>query len=189
MGRLKIKSYDGRIKVTSLGLENVAFRGTQLKNTEFVYGCAVYTGADTKMSQNSRMKSNKFSSIEVTMNKYLVVFLLILALEVFVSTILRYTIGKDRPNLDLEDSEEENHWYLGQKIELKALNIAQDALSFLVLYNYIIPISLYVTLEFQKFLGSMFLVWDLHLYDEETGQPAKCNSSDLNEELGQVRFL
>ena len=61
-------------------------------------------------------------------------------------------------------------------------------MSFLVLFNYIIPISLYVTLEFQKFLGSLFFVWDLDLYDEETGQPAKCNSSDLNEELGQVQY-
>lgn len=32
----------------------------------------------------------------------------------------------------------------------------------------------------------MFFVWDMQLYDEDTNQPAKCNSSDLNEELGQV---
>ena len=56
-------------EITDLSLENVAFRGTKLMNTEFVYGCALYTGADTKMSQNSKMKANKFSSIEVTMNK------------------------------------------------------------------------------------------------------------------------
>ena len=34
---------------------------------------------------------------------------------------------------------------------------------------------------------SMFMEWDLELYDPATNQPAKCNSSDLNEELGQVR--
>lgn len=39
-------------------------------------------------------------------------------------------------------------------------------MSFLVLFNYIIPISLYVTLEFQKFFGSFFLIWDLDIYDE-----------------------
>ena len=73
-----------------------------------------------------------------------------------------------------------------EPIKLSFSQVAQDTLSFLVLYNYIIPISLYVTLELQKFFGSLFLTWDLDLYDEETGQPAKCNSSDLNEELGQV---
>lgn len=35
----------------------------------------------------------------------------------------------------------------------------------------------------------MFLEWDLELYDPATNQPAKCNSSDLNEELGQVSLL
>ena len=73
-----------------------------------------------------------------------------------------------------------------EPIKLSFSQVAQDTLSFLVLYNYIIPISLYVTLELQKFFGSLFLTWDLDLYDEETGQSAKCNSSDLNEELGQV---
>ena len=57
------------LRQVSLSLQNVAFRGTKLMNTEFVYGCALYTGADTKMSQNSKMKANKFSSIEVKMNK------------------------------------------------------------------------------------------------------------------------
>ena len=35
----------------------------------------------------------------------------------------------------------------------------------------------------------MFLEWDLELYDPATNQPAKCNSSDLNEELGQVSSI
>ena len=46
-----------------------------------------------------------------------------------------------------------------------------------------------MTLEFQKFFGSLFLVWDLDLYDASTGEAAKCNSSDLNEELGQIEIL
>ena len=79
-------------------------------------------------------------------------------------------------------------WYLAHKIELSALGVAQDSLSFMVLFNYIVPISLYVTLELQKFFGSLFLIWDIQLYDEATNQPAKCNSSDLNEELGQVQI-
>ena len=62
----------------------------------------------------------------------------------------------------------------------------QDYFSFLILYNYIIPISLYVTIEMHKFLGSFFLEWDTHLYDFSINQPCIVNTSDLNEELGQV---
>lgn len=68
------------------------------------------------------------------------------------------------------------------------LQFISDFLAFLVLYNFIIPISLYVTVEMQKFLGSFFIGWDLDLYHEESDQKAQVNTSDLNEELGQVRI-
>lgn len=41
-------------------------------------------------------------------------------------------------------------------------------------------------LEVQKFTSSQFFGWDLKLYCESTDEPAICNTSDLNEELGQV---
>jgi len=40
--------------------------------------------------------------------------------------------------------------------------------------------------EVQKFVGSMFFDWDVEMYDPATNEPAKANTSDLNEELGQV---
>lgn len=56
----------------------------------------------------------------------------------------------------------------------------------MVLFNYIIPVSMYVTVEMQKFLGSYFIMWDDEMFDEELGERAVVNTSDLNEELGQV---
>lgn len=41
----------------------------------------------------------------------------------------------------------------------------------------------------QKFLGSFFIGWDLDLYHEESDQKAQVNTSDLNEELGQVKMI
>lgn len=61
-----------------------------------------------------------------------------------------------------------------------------DFLAFMVLFNYIIPVSMYVTVEMQKFLGSYFIMWDDEMMDEELGERAVVNTSDLNEELGQV---
>ena len=62
-----------------------------------------------------------------------------------------------------------------------------DFLSFMVLFNFIIPVSMYVTVEMQKFLGSFFITWDRDFYDPEIQEGALVNTSDLNEELGQVR--
>lgn len=183
VGRLKVfNASNRRFEMTSIGLENMAFRGSKLKNTEFAYGAAVYTGSDSKMSQNSKMKSNKFSSIEISMNKYLIFFLLLQIIFIAFSTTMAFTTGLDRAA-----EKEDVPWYLNDDpLPLNFHNVYQDVSSFVVLYNYMIPISLYVTLELQKFFGSLFLVWDLQLYDEATDQPAKCNSSDLNEELGLV---
>uniref|UniRef100_A0A8B9LTS9 Phospholipid-transporting ATPase n=1 Tax=Astyanax mexicanus TaxID=7994 RepID=A0A8B9LTS9_ASTMX len=64
-----------------------------------------------------------------------------------------------------------------------------DFLAFMVLFNYIIPVSMYVTVEMQKFLGSYFISWDDEMFDEELGEGALVNTSDLNEELGQVEYV
>ncbi len=40
-----------------------------------------------------------------------------------------------------------------------------------------------------KFFGSMFFEWDVEMYDAQTNERAKANTSDLNEELGQVHYF
>lgn len=49
--------------------------------------------------------------------------------------------------------------------------------------------SIVLVAELQKFLSSFFFSWDMDMYDEDSDQPALANTSDLNEELGQVEFL
>ena len=64
-----------------------------LKNTDYMYGVAIYTGEDTKMSMNSKMTGNKFSTVEKSMNKYLIFFMFLLFLEVFLATLLKYQVS------------------------------------------------------------------------------------------------
>jgi magnesium-transporting ATPase (P-type) len=39
----------GLAEKASLGAENMVLRGSSLKNTEYIYGVAVFTGHDTKV--------------------------------------------------------------------------------------------------------------------------------------------
>ncbi|CAG06658.1 unnamed protein product, partial [Tetraodon nigroviridis] len=71
----------------------------------------------------------------------------------------------------------------------KVIRAFTDFLAFMVLFNYIIPVSMYVTVEMQKFLGSYFIMWDDEMLDEDLGERAVVNTSDLNEELGQVEYV
>ncbi|ELK28395.1 Putative phospholipid-transporting ATPase IG [Myotis davidii] len=160
VGRISIYKNTLEADARSLGPENLLLKGATLKNTEKIYGVAVYTGMETKMALNYQGKSQKRSAVEKLY-------------------IWQNTPYNDEP------------WY-NQKTQkerdtLKVLKMFTDFLSFMVLFNFIIPVSMYVTVEMQKFLGSFFISWDKDFYDEEINEGALVNTSDLNEELGQVR--
>ncbi|OAD56072.1 putative phospholipid-transporting ATPase IF, partial [Eufriesea mexicana] len=178
-GKLEINKENNEIKSGHLTINNLLLRGSRLKDTDHIIGCAIYTGHDTKLSLNSKIRSNKFSTAEKSINKHIATFVVLLIVEVLESCMMKIIM------------EETTHWksYLGDSTDVTFFSLVTDFLSFTVLYNYIVPISLYVTIELQKFLSSFFFNWDIDMYDEATDQPALANTSDLNEELGQVEYL
>uniref|UniRef100_A0A8C2J259 Phospholipid-transporting ATPase n=1 Tax=Cyprinus carpio TaxID=7962 RepID=A0A8C2J259_CYPCA len=151
-----------------LGSENLLLRGATLKNTEYIHAVAIYTGMETKMALNYQSKSQKRSAVEKSMNAYLIVYLGILISKALINTVLKYV------------------WQANPNLLIRAFT---DFLAFMVLFNYIIPVSMYVTVEMQKFLGSYFILWDDDMFDEELGEGPLVNTSDLNEELGQVEYV
>ncbi|XP_026307615.1 phospholipid-transporting ATPase IG isoform X5 [Piliocolobus tephrosceles] len=185
VGRINIYSNSLEAVARSLGPENLLLKGATLKNTEKIYGVAVYTGMETKMALNYQGKSQKRSAVEKSINAFLIVYLFILLTKAAVCTTLKY-VWQSTPYND-------EPWY-NQKTQkeretLKVLKMFTDFLSFMVLFNFIIPVSMYVTVEMQKFLGSFFISWDKDFYDEEINEGALVNTSDLNEELGQVDYV
>ncbi|XP_054647734.1 phospholipid-transporting ATPase IG isoform X6 [Dunckerocampus dactyliophorus] len=185
VGRMHIYKSNQETAVRSLGPENLLLKGATLKNTQKVSGVAVYTGMETKMALNYQGKSQKRSAVEKSINAFLLVYLCILVSKALVCTTLKYiwqnTPGQDEP------------WY-NQKTQKEKdtnlyLKMFTDFLSFMVLFNFIIPVSMYVTVEMQKFLGSFFIGWDKDFFDPEIQEGALVNTSDLNEELGQVEYV
>jgi phospholipid-transporting ATPase len=59
----------------------------------------------------------------------------------------------------------------------------------LIYYRNFVPISLLVTLEMVKFFQASFMSYDINMYDTSLDMPAKVQSSNLNEELGQVEYI
>lgn len=63
-GKIETNLADDDCGTGSLTIDNILLRGSRLKDTEFVIGASVYTGSDTKLSLNSKMTLNKFSTVE-----------------------------------------------------------------------------------------------------------------------------
>uniref|UniRef100_A0A8C5U6X6 Phospholipid-transporting ATPase n=1 Tax=Malurus cyaneus samueli TaxID=2593467 RepID=A0A8C5U6X6_9PASS len=146
---------------------------------------AVYTGMETKMALNYQGKSQKRSAVEKSINAFLIVYLCILLGKATVCTTLKY-VWQSNP---FNDEPWYNEKTKKERETFKVLRMFTDFLSFMVLFNFIIPVSMYVTVEMQKFLGSFFISWDKEMYDEEIQEGALVNTSDLNEELGQVEYV
>ncbi len=61
--------------------------------------------------------------------------------------------------------------------------------NWLLILTDFVPISLLVTSEVVKFWQAFFISSDILMYDDNLGQPAKVQASNLNEELGQVEYI
>ncbi|XP_034161695.2 probable phospholipid-transporting ATPase IA isoform X2 [Pangasianodon hypophthalmus] len=162
-----------------LGPDQILLRGAQLRNTQWVHGIVVYTGHDTKLMQNSTRPPLKLSNVErITNFQILVLFGCLLAISLVCSigqTIWKYQYGNDAWYMDLN--------YGG------AANFGLNFLTFIILFNNLIPISLLVTLEVIKFIQAYFINWDTDMLYEVTNTPAMARTSNLNEELGQVKYI
>ncbi|XP_063693860.1 phospholipid-transporting ATPase IF-like isoform X1 [Bolinopsis microptera] len=165
----------------SLGSSNLLLRGATLKNTKFVYGVPVYTGKDTKMALNQAQAQYKLPSIEWKMNMYILFFCFMVVALATVLTIVEFFWEVECDKRALYRTRVTFSHSIG--------GFLNDFFSFIVLFNYVIPISLYVTVEAVKFISSYFVKWDLEMYHAETDTPAKANTSDLNEELGQIEYV
>uniref|UniRef100_A0A671KP41 Phospholipid-transporting ATPase n=1 Tax=Sinocyclocheilus anshuiensis TaxID=1608454 RepID=A0A671KP41_9TELE len=131
-----------------LGPDQILLRGAQLRNTQWVHGIVVYTGHDTKLMQNSTSPPLKLSNVErITNFQILALFGCLLAISLVCSigqTIWKYQYGNDA-------------WLTGE-IGWKT-NFGLNFLTFIILFNNLIPISLLVTLEVIKFIQAFFINW------------------------------
>ncbi|KAL2243223.1 probable phospholipid-transporting ATPase 4 isoform X3 [Sesamum indicum] len=174
--------YDG--KVYPLDPSQILLRDSKLRNTAYVYGVVIFTGHDSKVMQNATKSPSKRSRIEKQMDKIIYILFSIL---VFISLISSAGFLVKTKN-DLP-----KWWYL-QVPDSKGLfdpgkplkSGFYHLITALMLYGYLIPISLYVSIEIVKVLQALFINQDIHMYDDETGTPAQARTSNLNEELGQV---
>ncbi|XP_078255336.1 phospholipid-transporting ATPase IA isoform X2 [Rhinoraja longicauda] len=170
--------FDGK-STFPLGQDQILLRGAQIRNTQWIHGVVVYTGHDTKLMQNTTRPPLKLSNVEHITNVQILFLFGILLFISFVcaigSTVWNKKHGKGVWYLHFSDS--------------GAAYFGLNFLTFIILFNNLIPISLLVTLEVVKFIQAFFINWDIDMLYEPTNTPAIARTSNLNEELGQVKYI
>ncbi|XP_061378672.1 probable phospholipid-transporting ATPase IA isoform X1 [Danaus plexippus] len=169
---------EANAKTIPLGLEQMLLRGAMLRNTSWLHALVVYTGHETKLMKNSTKAPLKRSSIDRQTNTHILMLFIILLVLSLLSAACNELWLRRRAS----------DWYIGID-EAQNAHFGFNFLTFLILYNNLIPISLQVTAEIVRFFQAKFIAMDSEMYHEETDTPALARTSNLNEELGMVRYV
>lgn len=173
-------NYEGRVMLDEetmpLTLNEVVYRGSTLRNTKEAIGLVVNSGEECKIRMNANKNVRaKSPRIQRLLNRIVLVLVLVL---------LCMTVGCTGGYYLYKRSYEVNAPYLIDA----AVPFKEIFFGYIIMFNTIIPLSLYVSLEIIK-VGQYLLMHDVEMYDPETDTPLSINTTTILEDLGQVSYV
>ncbi|KAG1469481.1 hypothetical protein G6F56_003232 [Rhizopus delemar] len=168
-------------KSDAVTYNNILLRGCTLRNTQWVIGVVVYTGRETKIMLNTGRTPSKRSKITKATNPHVFVNFCVLGAICIISSVMdsvQFNSGGSSRYFDY-NIEGSNASYSG-------------FLTFwvtLILYQNIVPISLYVSVEIVKTIAAYFIHADLEMYHQETDTPCDSKNWNISDDLGQIEYI
>ncbi|KAI5466004.1 hypothetical protein BGZ63DRAFT_120499 [Mariannaea sp. PMI_226] len=174
-------NFNGRVtvkeKAAPLTLNEVVYRGSILRNTNCVHGIVINTGEECKIRKNANKHPKaKKPALERVVNK------IVISLAVYVIIL---SVGESMGYVIWKRETERYSWYLDQA----SVPFYQIIIAAIIMFNNVIPLALYVSLEIVKVGQLLMLNSDIEMYDEESDTPARCNTNTILENLGQVGYV
>nr|CAB3224702.1 phospholipid-transporting ATPase ID [Phallusia mammillata] len=167
----------------SIDNQSILLRGCILRNTQWCYGLVIFAGADTKLMQNTGKTMLKRTSIERLMNRlvwFIFMFLLLMATVAAIGNSVWETWTGVNFQLFMPwESYSPNPQMSGFLMFW----------SYIIILNTVVPISLYVSIEFIRLGQSFFINWDRLMFYDKKNLPAVARTTTLNEELGQIEYV
>ncbi|CAK4034379.1 phospholipid-translocating P-type ATPase [Lecanosticta acicola] len=177
---LDLYNFEGKLatngKTSPLTNNEIIYRGSILRNTPEAVGIIIYSGEECKIRMNANKNPRiKAPSLQAIVNKIvfcIVLFVIFLALF----NSIAYQVW--------QNTTEKKAWYINNA----PVAFGPLITSFIIMFNTLIPLSLYVSLEIIK-IAQMILLNDIDMYDAESNTPFEARTSTINEELGQVGYI
>ncbi|NXH86579.1 AT8B3 ATPase, partial [Edolisoma coerulescens] len=173
-----------RGRTHALDGDRILLRGCRVRNTALCYGLVLYAGEwfDSKIMRNCGKIKRKKTKLDHMMDRLVIVIFLLLLVT---------SLGLAVASGFWARTFQEKHSYLAALY--KNTTPAQQAFlnfwGFTILLSIIIPMSMYITLEFIYLVNSCFINWDLEMYYGAKDIPAEARSTSLNDQLGQIEYI
>jgi phospholipid-translocating ATPase len=172
--------FEGRVtlegKTAPLTLNEIVFRGSILRNTPDAVGMVIYSGEECRIRMNANKNPRiKAPSLQFLVNR-IVILVVIFVILLSIFNTVAYRIWRRH---------EGGHFYLLNQ----SVSFFPNLTSFIIMFNTMIPLSLYVSLEIVKLAQMFFLNQDIDMYDTVSNTPCEPRTSTINEELGQISYI
>ncbi|KAF9548539.1 hypothetical protein EC957_006093 [Mortierella hygrophila] len=171
-------------EVAPVTMTNVALRGSWLKNTEWVYGVVLYAGVDTKMMRNLKNTGLKFSTMETRLNRMIVAIFVFNAFLLVASMCFAY-VGTHSTYLRAPVA-----WYTTQTGDeygtspTDARIFVGQLMNFFVVYTFVIPISVFISVELCRVVQALWMIWDEEMRSYNVGPLSQAEQEELALEQG-----
>ncbi|KAG7797161.1 hypothetical protein KL929_002867 [Ogataea haglerorum] len=172
----------GKISNEPVTINNMLLRGCTLRNTKWVVGLVVFTGDDTKIMMNAGVTPSKRSRISRELNACVIINFVLLFLLCFVSGLVNGIYYHKRNTI-------RDYFEFGTIAGSPAANGILGFFVALILYQSLVPISLYISIEIIKTAQAFFIYSDVHMYYERLDYPCTPKSWNISDDLGQIEYI
>ncbi|KAF8450022.1 hypothetical protein BDZ91DRAFT_751380 [Kalaharituber pfeilii] len=177
---IDLYNFEGKVKMSGetkpLTNTQIIYRGSILRNTPSCIGLVIFTGEESKIRMNANKNPRtKAPTLQSLVNK-IVIIVVIFVISLSVFNTVAYQLWRN--------TTEKRSWHLADS----SVPFFPIFAGFVIMFNTLIPLSLYVSLEIVK-VAQIYFLNDIDMYHEETNTPLEARTSTINEDLGQIGFI
>ncbi|KAG6952375.1 hypothetical protein JG687_00013078 [Phytophthora cactorum] len=155
----------------------------KLCNTKWVIGVVVGGGNDTKLVQNMKSIPSKFSRLDRIANRCIfLIFSVLFGVCCFSSIQASLFVVKVHKKPGYASA----YPFVAP---FHPAYVLEAWVTYLILYNNMVPISLYISLEVVKWYQARRIENDPKMYCPLTGRGVTARTSNVNEDLGQIKYI
>ncbi len=163
-------------------IDNVLLRGCNLRNTEWALGIVMFTGHDTKIMMNAGITPSKRPRIARELNFNVICNFGVLFIICLVAAIVN---GAAWANTDASLT----FFDWGSPGGSPGMSGFVTFWAAIILFQNLVPISLYISLEIVRTLQAIFIYNDVEMYYEKIDQPCIPKTWNISDDVGQIEYI
>ncbi|KAJ5122948.1 hypothetical protein N7448_009045 [Penicillium atrosanguineum] len=168
--------------VEPVTINNMLLRGCSLRSTEWILGVVVFTGGESKIMLNSGATPAKRARLAKDLNWNVIYNFIILFIMCLVAGIVNgFAWAAPDKSLDFFD-----YGSYGGTPPVTGIVTFWTAV---ILFQNLVPISLYISLEIVRTIQAVFIHSDLYMYYERLGLYCVPKSWNISDDVGQVEYI